>query len=222
MLQRSNPATLISTSLNGTHFKIKISQSEFHNHSSFIIHHSSFFTPLLGLHQIQNAALAITAVNLLLRHCEEQHYEAIQKGLSKTYLPCRFELIQNCHLTSDICPLIFDGSHNPQGGEILASCLKTYFPNQKITFIVGMLKDKDVEGYIDKIAPLAEKIICITPPSPRALPASDLAKIALKYCNNVTTEENINNAIKKEADDIQIICGSFTLFPSIKLSPLPS
>ena len=41
---------------------------------------------------------------------------------------------------------------------------------------MGMLADKDYRAVIDIISPFAASFVCLTPDSPRALPAEDLAE----------------------------------------------
>lgn len=68
-----------------------------------------------------------------------------------------------------------DGGHNVQGARVLSESLRAYFPEKKITFIFGVLKDKDYREIIKIMGPLAKEFITVAPDSPRAMDAVELA-----------------------------------------------
>ena len=127
--------------------------------------------PLLGTYQLNNAALAITTLELLQKkgwHISEKN---IRNGLAETKWPGRFELLVKKPA------VLVDGSHNPQGIRATAESLRQYFPQGGIVFLVGVLADKDVNNMVDQILPLAGEIITTEPANPRALPSGELAAI---------------------------------------------
>ena len=73
-------------------------------------------------------------------------------------------------------PVVVDGGHNPQGAEALATSLQDVFPGQRFVFVMGVLADKDYGAMVAAVAPLACAFVAATPPNPRALPATDLAR----------------------------------------------
>ena len=79
--------------------------------------------------------------------------------------PARFEVLSPKPL------FILDGGHNPQCAEALTESIRQYLPGRRVVFLMGMLADKDYGRVIDIVAPFAEKFVCLTPDSPRALPA---------------------------------------------------
>ena len=89
-----------------------------------------------------------------------------------------------------------DGAHNEDAARSLKRSLQLYLPNKKLLFIVGILADKNYETILKELAPLAEKIIAITPDSPRGLPAEQLALVAEKYCTQVMVGGDMTNALK--------------------------
>lgn len=119
---------------------------------------------LLGRHQLQNAASAIEAAEIL-----GLSEAAIRQGLRDVQWPCRFELAQKEP------PFILDAAHNPHGAAALAEGLRDYFPGEKFCFILGVLQDKDWPALLPHLTPLAAEFLCIAPESPRALPAAELA-----------------------------------------------
>lgn len=88
---------------------------------------------LKGLHQVENLALAISAVEYLFKNINEN---TILNALVKVKNPFRFQYFENKNL-------IVDASHNPNGVQALRENLDFYFPNEKRRFVFGCLKTKD-------------------------------------------------------------------------------
>lgn len=110
--------------------------------------------------------------------------------------------------------IMLDGAHNKDGAEALFK----YLPDKKITAVIGMMKDKDVEAYLSILAPQFNKIFTVTVDNPRSMKAKDLADIAIKYCNNTEICENPHRAVKLALKDenFVLICGSFYLARQIR------
>jgi len=130
---------------------------------------SDLHISLLGTYQMDNGALAAQAAFLLRDLGWPVTEQAVRSGLDKARWPGRFELLRR-----DPAVLI-DGAHNADGAAALRLSLETYFPGQKITFVAGVLADKDYDAMFSSVLPLADRFYTITPPSPRALPAQALA-----------------------------------------------
>lgn len=105
--------------------------------------------------------------------------------------------------------ILLDGGHNPDAAKYLASSL-----SDAETAVIGMMEDKDVDGYLSVIAPKCRKIITVTPDNPRAMPAEQLKKLAEKYCSDVTAADNSAEAVKQS--EITLICGSFFLAREVR------
>jgi dihydrofolate synthase/folylpolyglutamate synthase len=131
---------------------------------------SRLATRLLGTYQPQNAALAIEACLALRARGFNVSDEAICQGISSARWPGRFEIV--AHEPT----FIVDGGHNPQGARVLVESLKSVFPGRKVTFLVGVLADKDYSAMLRQVVPLGSAFVCVQPPNPRALSAQDLAE----------------------------------------------
>lgn len=103
--------------------------------------------------------------------------------------------------------VLLDGGHNVEAALGLSKII-----NNEVA-LIGMMKDKDVEGYLKLIAPKCKKIIITQPDVSRAMDASQLAEIAKKYCNDVETIYSPANAICN--NNFTLICGSFYLLREI-------
>ncbi|ETA82557.1 bifunctional folylpolyglutamate synthase/dihydrofolate synthase [Youngiibacter fragilis] len=126
---------------------------------------------LAGLHQTRNASVAIEAAMLLKEKGWAIDEDAIRRGLESARWPGRFELL------SEEPIFIADGAHNSQGVKILRENLEQLFPDRKITFIMGVLADKDYSEMISEIAPIAQRFITVDVDNKRALPSEELADI---------------------------------------------
>ena len=107
---------------------------------------------------------------------------------------------------------IADGAHNPQCAETLERNLSLYFPGQPVVFLIGVLADKDYEQMLFLLLPHAGAFICLTPDSPRALPAGTLAEnlrkkgVRAEACG--TTADCIRAALETAEGMPVIACGS--------------
>ena len=118
------------------------------------------------------------------------------------------ELVRLPARCEKIGDILLDGGHNVAAANYLADKINNS------TAIIGMLKDKDVDGYLSVIAPKCRKIYAVTPDSPRALSANELSVIAKKYCDNVEVIENAELAVKQA--QIDLVCGSFYLARQVR------
>ena len=145
--------------------------------------------PLLGKCQLRNASVVLETVSVLRRRGWKLEQSEVEHGLYSVSWPGRFEPV------SDDPYFIVDGGHNPQCAEAVAENLESYFSAEPKVLLVGVLSDKDYSSVIDILAPAASEFVCITPPSPRALPAEELAGLLGKYGKPVTAAESIEDGV---------------------------
>ena len=173
-----------------------------------------YTTRLLGEYQSQNLALAIAATEELKKLGWKITLKNTIKGVFNAKWPVRFEVrkVNNKYV-------VLDGSHNPQGAESLVRTVKTYFDDKKVEFIIGMLRDKDMEGVLNQLLPISNKTTFIQSLSPRAASVNELKDLAKNLGYESDIIEDINEAIKDRLNgdsDVIIVCGSLTLFENIK------
>ena len=112
-------------------------------------------------------------------------------------------------------PVIIDGGHNRQGAAVLADSLRTYFPEKKITFVLGILKDKEVDVMLDELLPLAKEVYTMDVPNPRTMSADELAeRIASR---GVKAQPLSGDDFSEVEEDADVICmaGSLYLLSSL-------
>lgn len=155
--------------------------------------YSEQFLPLYGSHQGQNAAVAIAAVEAFLGGGSQAIPEDILvEGLGGVTSPGRLQLI-------GIEPtVIVDAAHNPHGAASLAAALSEFFDFEEITVVLGVLDDKDAEGIIGAIAPLATHIHVTRSNSERAIPVEELSEKvrALTTGQSVTEFDEVASALE--------------------------
>lgn len=146
------------------------------------------FIPLLGVHQPKNAAVVFEVVDVLKNKGYRIDDTTFRNGLKATKWHARLEVLQKNPL------VILDGGHNPHGVKALAESLNQLLPDQKFTFVCGILEDKDYEKMLSYISPLAECIITLNVKNARTLRADKLAEVASHYCDNVFVCDEIPDA----------------------------
>jgi dihydrofolate synthase/folylpolyglutamate synthase len=109
---------------------------------------------LRGIHQIQNAASAITAVTALaVKDGIEVPEDAMRRALRETFWPGRMELVPTTP------PVLLDGAHTQTAARYLVESLHAHFPGQRFTMLFGVLKDKDMDGIAGMLAPEVDTIV---------------------------------------------------------------
>lgn len=126
--------------------------------------------PLVGSYQMNNAAVVLETVSVLRERGWKIPDEAVRQGMAATRWPARFEVLRRDPV------FIVDGGHNPHGIKATAESLKRLFPGKKITFVTGVMADKDVESILGLIVPLASEFFTVRPDNPRAMAADELAR----------------------------------------------
>lgn len=145
---------------------------------------------LLGENQLKNTALVLEILEILKKRGWNISWDAVSRGLAEARWPARFEIVSRNPW------FVVDGGHNPQGAETAAGNLKNYFPKMHTILLVGVLQDKDYSRMMDILAPAADGFVTVTPNSPRALPAAELAKVLEKYGKLVAACSSIREGIE--------------------------
>jgi dihydrofolate synthase/folylpolyglutamate synthase len=164
-------------------------------------------TPLLGHYQVQNAALALAASELLNKLKAEISFKSIKNGLTKTRWPGRLEIV------SDKPLVILDGAHNLIAARNLSKFLAANLVNRRIILVVGILDDKPYAPMLKSLLPVCSRAIITRAKTDRALPTQKLYATAKKIISDVTTVADVAKAAKHAIetagpDDVVCIAGS--------------
>jgi dihydrofolate synthase/folylpolyglutamate synthase len=163
--------------------------------------------PLLGRHQVVNAATAIAAVELLADYEIPVGAGAVRRGLAAVRGPARVELIDTRPYT------IVDMGHNPASMAALRDTLRELLGDRRLVLVFGMLATKDYRAVTAMIAPLADAVVTTTPENPHALPAAALAAEVRKYTPKVTAVPDRREAVERGRalagpEDVLLVTGS--------------
>ena len=175
-----------------------------------------YTTQMSGYYQMQNAALAITVFHDLwtkwfLRSHEqaiswdslgESVENAIQAGIQSATWPGRFEVLFDNPL------VIIDGAHNEDAAKQLAQTIENCFTNQSLTYIIGVLADKEHKKMLEIMLPFASRVYTITPQNARGMDGQALLEEAKEVCE----EQDLSIELEycpsvKEALDQAIVYG---------------
>lgn len=164
---------------------------------------------LLGEHQLKNAAVSVNAAEILKGKGYNITEETIRSGLLKSRWPGRLEVLRRDPI------LLIDGAHNFDGVKALKAGLDALFADKKLTFIMGVLGNKDYQAMLKHILPGCKKLFTVTPNSNRALPAADLAVAAKPYCKDIQICNTVESAVKESlagASKDDVICAFGSLY----------
>ena len=143
--------------------------------------------PLLGSHQVMNAVVAVTAVQL----CDQLACSraSVADGLQSVRWPGRFEVARREP------PLVFDGAHNADSAGKLAETLGEVFPGQRWTLVFGASADKEIDKMLDALLPPAERVVVTRARNARAADLELIAELATERRPGVEVAATVREAL---------------------------
>ena len=173
------------------------------------------FLPLLGDHQLHNASVVLSIADTLIEIGWNITEQNIRDGIRDVSWPGRFDIVGRDPL------FIIDGGHNPQCIDALVVNIRDYLKDRKIIALTGVLADKDYGEMYRPMMPYIQEFVCITPPNPRKLEATELAEHLRRVGATATPYESIADgvklAIQKAGKDGVVLCfGSLYTIGDIK------
>lgn len=172
--------------------------------------YEELFIPLYGRHQVDNALVALVAAEAFFGRAIEA--DIVEAAFGSVLMPGRFEVVHREPL------VIIDGAHNPPGAASAAATLDEQFDvGGRRILVVGLLADRDPTQMLEAFnAAAAELVIATTAPSPRAIPAVEIAAAARTLGVEVETVPGIGDALDRALtvageDDLVLIAGSLYL-----------
>jgi dihydrofolate synthase/folylpolyglutamate synthase len=147
------------------------------------------YLPLYGGHQGFNAALAIAAVESLIGGASHEiPGDILAEGLGQVTSPGRLQLV-------GVAPTVLvDAAHNPHGARALATALRESFDFEEWGVVLGVLDDKDADGIVAALAPVASHVFATAPGSERARDADRVADLAEARGLQVTVHSDASDA----------------------------
>lgn len=167
---------------------------------------------LSGTYQLKNIATVLKTIEIInqsdsipFQISKESLADGLENVVENTGLRGRWEILSNQPLT------IVDSGHNVAGIDFVVSQLAKA-RHQKLHFVIGMVNDKDVTHVLELLPKQADYYFTQANIA-RALPATELQKLAVNYHLSgnsfQTVEEAVKAAqIKASVDDLIFIGGS--------------
>ncbi len=146
--------------------------------------------PLLGHHQLHNAAVVLSVADTLIEMGYAITEEHIRTGIRDVSWPGRFDIVGRDPL------FIIDGGHNPQCIQALVGNIRDYLTGKQVIVLTGVLADKDYGEMFRPVMELVEQFVCITPLSPRKLEAKELARHLQANGAKATACDTIEQGVK--------------------------
>jgi dihydrofolate synthase/folylpolyglutamate synthase len=165
--------------------------------------------PLIGEHQMENAAMAVAIAEELSRMGYAVPEECLRTGLSKVEWRGRLDFWSRAPI------IILDGSHNPEGAETSVRVLSEHGLTP-ITYVVACMSDKDASGILRALSGTAERMILTQVDIARSMKATDLFELAKdEFSGQIEVVMNpdvaIRTALSKAEGKGVCIIGSFYL-----------
>ncbi len=168
--------------------------------------YTDIYLPLHGAHQGSNAAVALVAVEAFF--AAPLGEEVVMEGFGEVTMPGRFEVLGRQPL------VIVDGAHNAPGADVCASVFfQDFDPDGRRILVVGTLRDPD-EMLAALRADEFDIVFACTAPSPRGVPAADVADAARRLgCDDVYVFDSVEAACQRameyaDGDDAILVTGS--------------
>jgi len=136
--------------------------------------------PLLGAHQVENAATAVAAIDALRSGGVVVSEESIEEGLSRLSWPGRLEVLRDKPL------IVVDGAHNGDSARRLRQALRDHFSFGRAILVMGVSGDKTIAAMAEELAPMTQSLIATRSQHPRA--AEPEAVAAAFAAQGVTSE----------------------------------
>lgn len=164
-------------------------------------------TPMLGHHQLENAATAVAAAEAIRARKALVPEHAIVDGIARTRVPGRMEVMAQGPL------IVADGAHNGESAEALARSLRDYFEWKRCMVVLGCTRDKDVAGIGRALGSVADLVICAQFRNARSMDPQQIAAKLGEVGVAATDEGSVPTAIdlalsQAEAGDLICITGS--------------
>ncbi len=166
-------------------------------------------TPMLGRHQVENAATAVAVADALRARGHEISDAAIAEGIAHTRVPGRMEVMGENPF------IVADGAHNGESAAALVDALRDHFEPRRYFIVLGVMADKDLRAIGFKLANLADLIICCGFRSPRAMDPYAMVQEVGFLGPAAVAEESVAGAIDValgHADRGDLVCITGSLY----------
>ncbi len=143
---------------------------------------------LPGEHQVYNALTVLAALDELEKQGIRFPRKAVVHGLAHTFWPGRLEWCGN---------VLMDGAHNAQGVTAFADFVSAYLKDRRKVLLTGVLKEKLSDEMLSRLAGTANEAVTVTPDSPRAMRADELAELLAQKGIQARAANNLKEGLRQ-------------------------
>jgi len=173
--------------------------------------------PLLGAHQVENAATAYTTLQVARQQGIQITEEQIKEGFRQASWPGRFEVLRQYP------PVVVDCAHNQDSAEKLRMTVDDYFPAKPMVLVFGASEDKDITGMFNELIPRSNQVILVKSYHPRAADPEKLASLVQQYGKPVQiipeVTEALDEALRLGTDGrLVLVTGSIFVAAGVRIA----
>jgi dihydrofolate synthase / folylpolyglutamate synthase len=171
--------------------------------------------PLAGSHQLLNAATAIATAEELQAQGLPISADGIRRGAKRVQWEGRLETVSRRPW------VVLDGAHNRDSARCLREAVTTCFRYRRLILVLGISANKNLQGIIEELTPLAAVTVATRAMVPRAAPPQQVADLAAKWSAQIIVEEDTQRALAQaiaetRQDDLLLVTGSLYLVGDAK------
>jgi len=175
-------------------------------------------TPMLGLHQISNAATAAATALSLRAEGVNITDDHIKKGIDKAVVPGRLQILSGVkegRKTGEPI-IVVDAAHNHESAQALADSIKLFFGVESCIFVLGLNTDKNISAIWKQLEGMSKLCIATRSQNPRSMDPSDIAEVVTTFGAtdadvhvSTSVAEAIEEASRRAKDgDVIVVTGS--------------
>jgi dihydrofolate synthase/folylpolyglutamate synthase len=162
------------------------------NTPSFIPGETAFAVGLSGGHQIENAAVALAALEKVRDRFPRLDLAALKTGLATVQWDGRLQTLQE---GPDRPAVLVDCAHNEDSAARLVEALAENYRYKRLVLVFGAPEDKNVAGMMARLVPLADELIVTTANHPRSAAPERLAEMAGEFGRAAIITHSVSEAM---------------------------
>lgn len=204
----------------GRDFQIEGEMPARFNYKGFGVRYDGLSCPLLGAHQLENCAGALSLVEVTRQHRLIVGETEIRAGLRQVQWEGRLEVVARSPLT------ILDGAHNPAAANALVHYLRTFRTSNlhsRVILVLAMMRDKDHRGFVEPFHEIVDDVVLTQADLKRSATVEELLPLISGIWPHLRTHARVAGALAEarqlaRPQDLICVTGSLMLVGEVKAS----
>ena len=204
----------------GRDFQIEGDTPARFRYSGFGVRYDDLSCPLLGAHQLENCACALSLVETARQHRVTVGEPAIRDGLRRVQWEGRLEIVGRDPLT------VLDGAHNPAAARAVADFLRAFrqsHPLSRVILVLAMMRDKDHSGFMNPLKGLVDEVVLTQADLKRSATVEELQPVIAEVWPQARIHKQVPAALGEarqlsRPQDLICVTGSLMLVGEVKAS----